>query len=439
MAMIVKNNMAALNTLNQLNVNQSDLGKALQKVSSGMKINSAGDDASGYAISERMRVQVRSLDQDDDNTQNGNNMLKVAEGAMQRTVDVLRTLKEKAINAANDTNTDEDRAIIQKEIDQLIDQVDDNALVTYNGKYLIDGSKNSAVIGETGTGTATSLTNQSLATDTTDITPLTDLQRRDGYPLGIHPSDTITASWVRGGVVYTNAISPIGTATDVLAMVNIITNTDATFYGDTALVGKDAYGKDVYTADNQPALTIRASNPGVDGQIASVTFAVTNSEGQLRKEVNSVLDDFRETVRAQNPVPDNSLVFQTGTKAHQSINVGLTDMRSVALGLQSDRGVKVQVTTQASANATINTFENALQRVLHQLAEVGAVENRLDYTSSNLITASENVQNSESIIRDSDMAKEMTAYTKANVLTQAAQSMLAQANQNAGAVLSLLQ
>ena len=135
MAMVVKNNMSAVNTLNTLNKNQSELSKSLQKVSSGMKINSAGDDASGMAISERMRVQVRALDQDDVNTNNGSALLRTAEGAVQSTIEILKTLKDKAINAANDTNTDEDRALIQKEVDRLIDQIDDNALTTYNGSW----------------------------------------------------------------------------------------------------------------------------------------------------------------------------------------------------------------------------------------------------------------------------------------------------------------
>ena len=125
MAMVVKNNMSAVSTLNTLNKNSSALAKSLQKVSSGMKINSAADDASGYAISERMRVQIRGLDQANKNTQNGSSMMKVAEGAVSSTVDILKTLKEKAINAASDTNTDSDRQTIQKELNQSIDQIDE--------------------------------------------------------------------------------------------------------------------------------------------------------------------------------------------------------------------------------------------------------------------------------------------------------------------------
>ena len=139
MSMVVKNNMSAVNSLNILDKNSDALAKSLAKVSSGMKINGAADDASGYAISERMRVQMRSLDQDVQNAQNATSLLKVAEGAVSSTVEILKTLKEKAINAANDTNTDLDRQTIQKEIEQSIDQINDNALVTYNGKYLLDG------------------------------------------------------------------------------------------------------------------------------------------------------------------------------------------------------------------------------------------------------------------------------------------------------------
>ena len=140
MAVVVKNNMSAVETLNTLNKNSSALAKSLQKVSSGMRINGAVDDASGYAISERMKVQLRGLEQDDRNAQNGVSMLKVAEGGISSTVEILKTLKEKAINAANDTNTDLDRATIQKEVDQSLDQIDDNAHVTFNGKYLINGA-----------------------------------------------------------------------------------------------------------------------------------------------------------------------------------------------------------------------------------------------------------------------------------------------------------
>ncbi len=430
MAMVVKNNMSAVSTLNTLNKNSSALAKSLQKVSSGMKINSAADDASGYAISERMRVQIRGLDQANQNTQNGTSMMKVAEGAVSSTVDILKTLKEKVINAANDTNTDADRATIQKELDQSIDQINDNANVTYNGKYLVDGSKNS----EIKNATTTSLTNESLSSDTKDTSVFSDLKDRNGNSLNINKLDTITMSYVKEGETYT--FSVVGSESlDILVKKG--TDLSPTIkVGST--IGSDIAGDTVGTADGGTALTITATAAGVTNQISGLTFSVSNTKGQVQKSANAVLDNFTESIRAQNKSADNAIVLQVGTKANQSIKVGLTDMRAEALGLQSSSGQTIQIGTQKQANAAINALDNAVQKALDQQTTIGAVQSRLSYTSSNLTTASENVQSSESTIRDADMAKEMTEYTKNNVLLQAAQSMLAQANQSSSSVLSLL-
>ena len=429
MAMVVKNNMSAISTLNTLNKNSSALAKSLQKVSSGMKINSAADDASGYAISERMRVQIRGLDQANQNTQNGTSMMKVAEGAVSSTVDILKTLKEKVINAANDTNTDADRATIQKELDQSIDQINDNANVTYNGKYLVDGSKNAA----TG-GTSTALTNESLSSGTKFGDAFTSLKDRNGNSLNITSTDTVTMSWVKEGVTCTASVKATGKLSELVAKAS-----DMETRAEGSLIGKDMAGDKVTTADGGKALTILAKKTGVENQISGLTFSVTNTKGQVQKSANAVLDNFTESIRAQNKSDDNAISLQVGTKANQSIKVGLTDMRAEALGLQSSTGKTIQIGTQKQANAAINVLDNAVQKALDQQTTIGAVQSRLSYTSSNLTTASENVQSSESTIRDADMAKEMTEYTKNNVLLQAAQSMLAQANQSSSSVLSLLQ
>ena len=635
MAMVVKNNMTAINTLNTLNKNSSALSKSLQKVSSGMKINSAADDASGYAISERMRVQIRSLDQANQNTQNGSSMMKVAEGAVSSTVEILKTLKEKAVNAANDSNTDSDRQTIQKELDQSIDQINDNANVTFNGKYLVDGSKNSK-----GNATYTVLTNQSLSEDTTGVTKLTDLKARSGDSLEIVDTDKVTVSYVQAGVTksvtfsakdatlkdifknaeaidandtifasakgnasvqaalglkdnaavdkaandastaLTNAQNALTTAeapkkaydaakkandeavgiqgtlntaapenstgavktaydavvawnkvadaanqititdvfdTDVKTTVGNLKGADGltkaqadaaytsdagvalkaaidalnaayTKVGDgtaagTALdlknataaygttqknayvaakatydnanaeyekyngisiissdkVGLDAAGDEVTTASGQKGISITANVAGIGGQISGLNISITDSQGNVKKSANAALDAFEETVRAQNESDDNAISLQVGAKANQSIKVGLTDMRAEALGLKGADGTTLNISTQTKANAAINVLDNAIQKALDQQTTIGSVESRLEYTSTNLTTASENVQASESTIRDADMAKEMTNYTKNNVLLQAAQSMLAQANQSSSNVLSLLQ
>jgi len=440
MAMVVKNNMSAISTLNTLNKNSSALSKSLEKVSSGMKINSAADDASGYAISERMRVQIRSLDQANSNTQAGNSMMKVAEGAVSSTVDILKTLKEKVINAANDTNTDDDRATIQKELNQSIDQIDDNANVTYNGKYLVDGSKNTV-----GTVTCTAMTNQSLATATAGGSAFTALSNRNGESLEILSTDKVTMSYTHQGKTYTctlqvGNLTLGGMAGKVLAVGTAAKdNASFTFAAAGSIIGTAASSKTVYTADGTSSLTLQSACGGIAGQISGFNIRITDNEGNVKKSANAALDSFTEQITAQNESKDNALTFHVGAKANQSIKVGLGDMRSEALGLKGSDGTKLNISTQEKANAAVNVLDNAVQKALNQQTTIGSVESRLNYTSTNLTTASENVQASESTIRDADMAKEMTNYTKNNVLLQAAQSMLAQANQSSSSVLSLLQ
>ena len=493
-----------------------------------MKINGAADDASGYAISERMRVQIRGLDQANANTQNGSSMMKTAEGAVSSTVDILKTLKEKVISAANDDKTDADRQAIQKELDQSIDQINDNANITYNGKYLVDGSHNNKI----DTATTTTFTNQSLATDTKGSTAFTSMEDRNGNSLNIQADDSISISFVKQGKTYTTT-AKVSDAKDMQTLIfkanvasfkqqlvekgydfnnetvaknfdDLVTdykkkvdsytdalksaiddnaadpakkyekvqeaqnkyrgsldgdNKDTTvaefkaekfgdmtlkagldyYVGDDAMIGKDTAGDTVYTADRTAGVSLHAIEKGVGGQVSGITISVSNTKGAVQKSVNAALDNFTESVRAQNESKDNAITLQVGTKANQSIRVGLTDMRAEALGLQSSSGDTLNVSTQKYANAAINVLDNALQKALDQQTTIGAIESRLEYTSTNLTTSSQNVQASESTIRDADMAKEMTSYTKNGVLTQAAQSMLSQANQQSSSILDLLQ
>ena len=439
MALVVKNNMMAVNTLNTLNKNQSALSTSLKQVSSGMKINGAVDDASGYAISERMRVQIRSLDQDNQNTQNGNSMMKVAEGAVSSTVDILKTLKEKVINAANDTNTDDDRLTIQKELNQSIDQINDNANITFNGKYLVDGTHNQKV-----TATTTTFTNQSMSTATVATSAMTALLDRTGRNLNIHTQDTITVSYVNQGKTETTSFK-VSTCTfaNIIGKISGVSTTGVngtnSAVGASSIIGTNVAGDTVYTASGESAMTIYASGTGVGKSVGGVTFSITDTQGNINKSANAVLDAFSEMIRAQDNSQDNSMNFQIGTRANQAIRVGMTDMRAQALGLQGSDGSTLNISTRDKANAAINVLDNAISKALDQQTTIGAVQSRLNYTSQNLTTASENVQASESTIRDADMAKAMTNYTKNNVLMQAAQAMLAQANQSSSGVLSLLQ
>ena len=491
MALVIKNNMSAVNTLNKLDANAAQMAKNLEKVSTGMKINSAGDDASGYAISEKMRVQARSLGQDDMNAQNAISLLTVAEGAVQSTVDILRHMKEKAIDAANDTNSDEDRAIIQKEIDQNISQINENANVSYNGIVMLDGSRNDAVVAG---GSYTHMTNMSLSADTTLDKPITELLDRSNNAVGIQSDDTITVSWVKDGMTKSVSYTPLvwsesrvnidrtvfppkithvtiqhpHTLETILSKNKTISDDMewvkySDHNNDYSYIGTDGSGDEVRTVGGENGVTIKAKEPGVAGQLAGLTISISDSQGQPRRAANAILDNFSETIRGENQSEDNALVFQIGTKANQAIKAGFTDMRAAALGLEAlgavseqastttntefgitvtkqySPSVTLNVSTQLAANTAVNVLDNALSKALNQQTKIGAETSRLEYTSANITTAAENTQASESVIRDADMAKEQMNYTKSSILTQATQAMLAQANQNSSQVLSLLQ
>ncbi|WP_029540824.1 flagellin [Selenomonas sp. AB3002] len=462
MALIVKNNMDSVNALKNLSKNNEAMNKDLKRLSSGEKITSAADGASEYAISERMRVQVKSLDQDDQNAQNGISILNTAAGALDSTINILRTMKEKAIDSANDHNTDADRANIQKVFDEYIKQIDDNALVSYNGITMLDGSHNYSVVEG---GTYTHLSNYRFADDTTGDTSVLDLTNKDGNNLGLQTTDTVAISWVQNGETHTVEVSPLEkedskrnpnyhplhpergpkyyyftrpyTLTELVDKLGGVITLNST----SNYIGTDKSGEEVYTADGSNAITLKASQPGLAGQIAGITFKITDAGGEIRDNANKVFDFFEESISAENSSEDNAMVFQIGTQANQSLRAGFADVRAIALGLRSysDGMATLSVSTQTNANVAINVLDNALQKVLNQQTGVGAELSRLEYTSANIVMNSENTQAAESVIRDADMAKEQTAYARDSILTQAVQAMLAQSNQNSSSVLSLLQ
>lgn len=457
MSMHIKNNMDSLRIQNILTANTKKTQSQLGKIASGLKINGAADDASGYAISEGMRVQIRALSQAEQNAQNGTSMMKVAEGAVSSTVDIIRTMKEKAINAANDTNTDADRQIIQKEFNQMIDQIDDNAHVTYNGKYLIDGSKNHAI-----KATATVFANDYLEEpDLQNPRKLVDFKDAQGESLNIQESDNITISLVQDGKTYTHAYQ-VGnhTLSDLLNGIdgfwkdiwNDGYKGKISFVDSTEYYGYDGFDNKIKPPSGKkttiitmelkgdgPPSHVQEDNAGLEHQLGGITFSITDRDGNVRTSTNAKLNQFHEVIRAQNASEDNALVLQIGSKANQSIKVGLTDMRAHALALRGSDGSYVSLSNQANANAAIEVLDNALSKALDQQTTIGAIQSRLSYTIDNIVTARTNIQSAESVIRDADMAKEMTSYTRENLLSQAAQSMLAQSNQQGSNVLSLLQ
>ena len=432
---------------NQLNRNFASMALHMQRVASGQRINSVADDPSGWAIGQRMSVEIRSLNQALSNTQRSQSMLKVADGGVSSTIDILRTLKEKAIDAANDSNTDADRKTIQKLFDQYADQIDDNAYITYNGKYLLDGSH----LGRSQL-SQQAYTNELLSTDTKADTKLTELLRRDGSSAGILEGDTIGISFVKDGKTYTTSIAAkdattgkAATLADVFAAANAMgvkAGIGEAF--DTAgmsydnVIGTDGQGTEVHTASEENAVTVKAKTAGTGGSIAGFAFSVMHTNGQVDKGATNLLNGFTESIQATDARADNMLTTQSGTRANQNIRTALGDMRSTARGLRGSDGSVINVSTKEGANAAIAVLDNALAKALDQSTTIGAYSSRMDYTVSNLTTQSTNVQAAMSTIMDADLAKEITEYAKSNILAQAAMAMLAQSNQNAGWFLKLL-
>lgn len=439
--MVINSNISALKILNIMNYRSNAMAKNMQRIATGRKINSAADDPSGYAISARMRIQISCLDRAAENAQRGLSMLKTAEGAMSSTLDILATIKERALHAADDTCSSEDRKIMQKEINQLLDQINDNANVTFNGKTLADGSMSKRIPDAV----ANVFVNEKLSTATAAATQLTDLLDRDGNSLDIKSSDMVKVSFVKNGQTFTTSFSANGASLqDIFDNANTLSGGAFGTVSAGSEIGKDASGVSIYTADGSSVISVGAGSAGVTNSISGISISISGADGNVKKNINEKLDAFSESIRAFDPSGDNSLHFQVGTKSNQSIIVNMSDMRAQALGLQGSDPVtgtlkNIDIMTRDNANAAIKVVDEAIKRVLDQQTTNGAAQSRLEYTIDNLTTASENLTAAESVISDANIAKEITEYTKNSILMQAAQAMLVQANQTAKGVLKLLQ
>ena len=299
-----------------------------------------------------------------------------------------------------------------------------------------------SLIGETGTALKTAVDNIINKTDGSGFYKSSGTAAVVGTPNTVIGASNAAGAWL----VDTKAAALTTDATNgYVEKLKLVYDYSLADYSGPALltgsnVGIDPAGKVVTTLDGTVGLTFMAAEAGTDGQISGFTISISDSDGNVRKSVNTSLNAWSTTVYGKDASEkNNALNFHIGAQANQTITVDMADMRAEALGLKGQDGKVVDVSTIENANAAISVFENALQKALDVQTTVGAIEARLDYTSSNVTTSTENLQAAESAIRDADMAKEMTNYTKNNVLLQAAQSMLAQANQNSSAVLSLLQ
>ncbi|MEK3985295.1 flagellin [Paenibacillus sp. FSL K6-3166] len=400
--MIINHNVTALNTHRQLSINTANTSKNIEKLSSGMRINRAGDDAAGLAISEKMRGQIRGLDQASRNAQDGISLIQTAEGALNETHSILQRMRELANQSANGTNTETDRGEIQKEINSLTSEINRIGNTTeFNTQKLLNGDKNGA---------------------------------------GSAKVDAVAGVFKAGVVDPTAAFTIDGTtiaagSADLAGLVTSI-NANATLgakYTVTEGTGGDA-GKLIIT---QKAGAEADSTPTIGGG----TLLETVTKGVAAKAA-VVADDAK------------SMKFQIGANQNQSLTLDVADMRASALGIttagttdklavtdgtnNTTTEQALDVTTHEDAANAITKIQSAIDKVSGERAKLGANQNRLEHTINNLGTSSENLTAAESRIRDVDMAKEMMSQTKNNILAQAAQAMLAQANQQPQGVLQLL-
>lgn len=390
MGMVVRSNIMAVNAQRQLGMNNSSVGKALEKLSSGYRINRAGDDASGLAISEKMKAQIKGLDTASLNSQDGISLVQTAEGALTEVHNMLNRMTELATRAANGINEDSNRASLQKEVAKLQEEIDRISEGTnFNNLKLLDGSQtyagNTALIGK---GTANGVMGLSV----------------EGGNLSADAEISVDISADKTGTVTVKAGSK---ATGVKFTV---TQTGKGFYSVTADVSGVTDDK-IKAAWSGVTANFSVDGPKDDGTYAAGEQKFTAGKNEsMQLQIGDTADSFNQ------------------------LKVGIGSMSSAALGVD-----KVDISNQEGAAKAIDIIRNAIDRVSSQRASLGATQNRLEYTINNLDTASENLQAANSRIRDTDMAKMMMEYTKMNVLTQSAQAMLAQANQQPQSVLQLLQ
>ena len=401
--MRINNNLMAINTHRQLGITNTASSKSMEKLSSGFRINRAGDDAAGLAISEKMRGQIRGLTQASRNAQDTISLIQTAEGALTESHAILQRMRELAVQAANDTNTDSDRKELQNEVKQLISELDRIGNTTeFNTKKLLDGSAKGvkeAVDGSMRINNNSALT---LNVGTSALATIKESTLVDGAYMIVKVDNTISDT--SGDPEFNSAdyriIDPDGN--EVTAGITLVDN------GITFLDG--------IVEDDAAQITFKDGGTLKDDMRVgdSITFVFSKFE-----EASSELDD--------------SIMAQIGANAGQTAFISMGDMRANALGVD-----KIDISNKFGAQVAIETVNNALEKVSTQRSALGAMQNRLEHTIKNLDTSAENLQASESRIRDVDMAQEMMEFTKQNILQQAAQAMLAQANQAPQGVLQLL-
>ena len=476
--MVVQHNLTAMNSNRMLGLTTASQAKSTEKLSSGYKINRAADDAAGLSISEKMRKQIRGLTQASLNAQDGISAVQTAEGALTEVHDMLQRMNELAVKASNGTNSEDDRSYIQNEIDQLVTEIDRVSTTTkFNETYLLQGNAR-------GTVSAT-------PADQTVNSKLADVKLNAAAGSELVAGDVVLGKVTaevennQGGALIGNLSgSVLNALNDAKAgKITITQQQDAGKNVDQYQVKGGADGTTVVATLTQAQLkkmgvNITDGGAGVAGEMViqlkwnqteqkdlqaglSIDAAADKvTADKLKASGLKVGDEVKVTIKAEQDattgntvtklkaydnayVPDAlnvSLHVGADSSNDNKIEMSIESMSSKSLGLVDEDG-KLLVDGKDSTNAdkAIDTIAQAIQKVSTQRSALGAVQNRLEHTVNNLDNVVENTTSAESQIRDTDMATEMVKYSNNNILSQAGQAMLAQANQSNQGVLSLLQ
>ena len=489
MGMVVRSNIMALNANRQLGMNNTQVSKSLEKLSSGFKINRAGDDASGLAISEKMKAQIKGLETASANSQDGISLVQTAEGALTEVHSMLNRMVELATKSANGTLQDDvDRDAIQSEVDALLKEVDRIGDSTnFNGINLLDGSLSGSKVASvemTGTfGTTNAAITGTPVAATAQVYTAGALTDSGSAVGGEDATVTVlytdsTGATKTKDITFTTADNAADSATALIAAINndselsglftaggddsgitLTSNTAGTKNVVTGLAVKTSStdgievdagsvtteGAEATTSYNLTAIGAAGNTVVIDGKTYTAKAGSDGTDGKTFADLatlavatakNGVTLDTTDAGAVTASKTGTGLSLQIGDSSadFNKMTVSVEDMRSEGLGIKG-----LDVSTADAAASAIQTIKDAINKVSTNRADMGALQNRLEYTINNLDVSAENLNSANSRIRDTDMAKEMMNYTKMNVLTQAAQAMLAQANQQPQSILQLLQ
>ena len=447
--MIVAHNLLASNASRQFNITTKNKAKITEKLSSGYKINRSADDAAGLSISEKMRHQIRGLNQAVSNAQDGISLIQVADGALSTIHSMLHRTTELCVQAANDTNSTEDRESIQQEIDEILKEIDTISDKTkFNNRYLLKGD-NVLVVGAA---------NPPIIKGSLPSWASIDAQSAaNGYMSGIYSaSDGSHVSTIINFSRFT------GSAADIAEVANGemgFYTTCCTCDNHYSICFNDSTTSSLETSGNHYIYNIGIGDATSAADITNKILAATGGQpnGHYTKmfganwNTDLVIYDERANVTADSDSgligagvaysatdPDNKLqgdlYLQVGANAGEDMLLSLPAISTSLLRVGA-----TDVSTHASATAALDNLKYAVKYVSDKRSKLGAYQNRLEYTIANLQNYHENLSSAESLIRDSDMAEEMLQYSKANILEQVGQAMISQANQTQQGVLSLLQ